>query len=359
VKWLEGLEYPVKLVIAGNHDSLLDPSLPSHSHYRSSASGAVAHSRSLLTSPSALARGIRYLEYSSTSFTIRPGGRRWSVWGSPGSPSYGSPAFQYSYEESEAVYARMPDQVDILITHTPPQDRQWTLDRTSQGFHAGCPALARRLAGMGAGGPWMHVFGHIHEGWGWEVAQPEEVERRGMELLKESERGQGRRRRDGRKGGRGRKTDQTELAKEMEDLTLRDPSTPTNSGAGPALHSPRWRLSVNAALGRMGPNGTTSKGVRGPIVVDFWEERMDRVNLESDSGDADAGRGERDDREGHGGLEGTTLHSHSPSLTPTRTQENGASDSRGPEETVRHKAQKNGFVRDVVRRPELQRRAES
>ncbi|EJT99830.1 Metallo-dependent phosphatase, partial [Dacryopinax primogenitus] len=290
VEWLVQLQYPVKLVIAGNHDSLLDDSLPP-SHQPSSPS-AVTHFRQLLTSPRARKANIHYLQYSSYTFS-RPGGRKWTVWGSPGSPAFGTPAFQYAPWEAAALYARMPEEVDILLTHTPPLG-EGTLDLTSKGVHAGCPELARRVKGM-ARGPWMHVFGHIHEGWGWDVCSPETVRQEREEVEKEREMGSGMGK--GKKGRRGKwhkKSPSVELEASLADLSIststwraghsRSPSAPASllpplpvaATTAPSEEvKDRWGLSVNAALGRMHSDGHTKKGPRAPIVVDFWEEAMD------------------------------------------------------------------------------------
>ncbi|KZO96064.1 Metallo-dependent phosphatase, partial [Calocera viscosa TUFC12733] len=161
IGWLEALPYPVKLVIAGNHDSLLDPSLPA---YHAPPASSVSKNRSRLLGPSARKANIHYLEYTSFTFRARPSGREWTVWGSPGSPAYGSPAFQYTSQQAEGVYASLPPGVDILLTHSPPLGPT-PLDQTSRGVHAGCKVLARKVRELEVG-PWLHVFGHIHEGWG-------------------------------------------------------------------------------------------------------------------------------------------------------------------------------------------------
>lgn len=57
-----------------------------------------------------------------------------------------------------AIYNRIPQDTDILITHTPPF---MTLDATKKGKHAGCPVLSAKLAELRRCR--LHVFGHIHE----------------------------------------------------------------------------------------------------------------------------------------------------------------------------------------------------
>ena len=47
-----------------------------------------------------------------------------------------------------------------MITHGPPAD---ILDLTSDGLHVGCKQLLERVKQIK---PRLHVFGHIHEGYG-------------------------------------------------------------------------------------------------------------------------------------------------------------------------------------------------
>ncbi len=60
------------------------------------------------------------------------------------------------------VWAKIPDHVDVLITHGPPAN---ILDLTFLGQHVGCPQLLQRIKQIK---PRLHVFGHIHEGYGRE-----------------------------------------------------------------------------------------------------------------------------------------------------------------------------------------------
>ena len=64
--------------------------------------------------------------------------------------------------EMKQIWARIPDDVDVLITHGPPAN---ILDLTIHGEHAGCPDLLARVEQIK---PRLHVFGHIHEGYGRE-----------------------------------------------------------------------------------------------------------------------------------------------------------------------------------------------
>jgi len=54
------------------------------------------------------------------------------------------------------AWLRIPDDVDVLITHTPPAG---VLDVSSRGAALGCKHLAKRLKKLK---PTLHCFGHVH-----------------------------------------------------------------------------------------------------------------------------------------------------------------------------------------------------
>lgn len=133
-RWLGTLPHAHKVVVAGNHDFLFerDP----------------ARARALL-------RNATYLQDSLTEI----GGLR--IWGSPWQPWFFDWAFNLARgPELAARWALVPDAVDVLVTHGPPAE---ILDRTASDEDVGCADLARALERIR---PRLHVFGHIHEGYG-------------------------------------------------------------------------------------------------------------------------------------------------------------------------------------------------
>lgn len=149
--WLKRQPHPHKLVVAGNHDLLLDPSLDATAAGRGPEA---ARERETLDWGD-----ITYLQDSTTEITC-PNGRRLRVHGSPRSPRHGNWAFQYPRSEAGRAWAgsSIPRDTDILITHGPPRAHLDTL-------RLGCPAL---LAEVWRVRPRLHVFGHVHEGYGSE-----------------------------------------------------------------------------------------------------------------------------------------------------------------------------------------------
>lgn len=65
-------------------------------------------------------------------------------------------AFYQSDEELRDRWALIPDETDVLITHTPPYR---VLDESSRGMTLGCPHLASSVDTIA---PKLHCFGHVH-----------------------------------------------------------------------------------------------------------------------------------------------------------------------------------------------------
>jgi predicted phosphodiesterase len=132
--WLGALPHPHKLVIAGNHDFCFER-LPARS------AALLTHATYLLDSCVSVA-GLTF-------------------YGSPWQPWYYDWAFNLPRGPAlRAKWDLIPAAVDVLITHGPPAGHG---DQTLQGDFAGCADL---LAALGRVQPRLHVFGHIHEGYG-------------------------------------------------------------------------------------------------------------------------------------------------------------------------------------------------
>lgn len=80
------------------------------------------------------------------------------IWGSPWQPVFLNMAFNVARGEALAAkWSKMPDELDVLVTHGPPRG---ILDQTSRGETVGDRALMERV---GQVQPRLHVFGHVHE----------------------------------------------------------------------------------------------------------------------------------------------------------------------------------------------------
>jgi hypothetical protein len=106
-------------------------------------------------------RSLIYLQNTSTTLRI-DSAREVKVFGSPCTPKHGNWAFQYPRTRI-GIWNEMgiPEDTDILIAHGPPRTH---LDLGLMG----CEGLRKFLWGMQRK-PLLHVFGHVHGGYGKEV----------------------------------------------------------------------------------------------------------------------------------------------------------------------------------------------
>ena len=132
--WLAQQPHRHKVVIAGNHDWPFERS--------------PEEARELL-------RSAIYLQDQAATV------EGWRFYGSPWQPRFFDWAFNMDRgEEAARVWARIPPETQVLVTHGPPRG---VLDRTSRGNLAGCDQLLERVDQIA---PRVHLFGHIHEGYG-------------------------------------------------------------------------------------------------------------------------------------------------------------------------------------------------
>jgi predicted phosphodiesterase len=88
------------------------------------------------------------------------------IYGSPWQPEFYSWAFNLprAGKELKEKWSEIPEEIDILITHGPPQG---ILDTSGPPYNEpllGCELLAERVKEVK---PKIHVFGHIHGGYGY------------------------------------------------------------------------------------------------------------------------------------------------------------------------------------------------
>ena len=119
-------------------------------------------------------RPIRYLNHESAVITLKrdPGPRTtFKIFGSPYSPARGLWAFGYRPKAASALWDQIPLDVDITVTHTPPQ---YHCDESRDRGAAGCGSLRQALWRIR---PQLAICGHIHEGRGaerilWDLDSP-------------------------------------------------------------------------------------------------------------------------------------------------------------------------------------------
>lgn len=139
--WIGELPHQHKIVIAGNHDFCFEQE--------------AEEAESLLTHATYLRDSAH--EIDGVKF-----------YGSPWTPWFLDWAFNFPKKErgsgelATRTWAAIPDDVNVLITHGPPCG---LLDRVDdRPENVGCPFLMQRIKALPR--LRLHVFGHIHEGYG-------------------------------------------------------------------------------------------------------------------------------------------------------------------------------------------------
>ena len=84
-------------------------------------------------------------------------------YGAPHQPFFYNWAFNVIRGEAlRKIWAKIPDDTDVLLTHGPPMG---ILDKNEEGEECGCEELTKRVGDLNLK---IHAFGHIHEGHGIE-----------------------------------------------------------------------------------------------------------------------------------------------------------------------------------------------
>jgi len=147
-RWYAGYPAAVKILIAGNHDWCFEK--------HPTIAPMIAHEY-----------GITYLQDD------------WTVvgdlkfYGSPWQPWFNDWAFNLPRDgwQLRKRWEAIPADTDVLITHGPPfmvRDKaSWRHSKSPDSAHGGCKILRDEVITRIR--PKLHVFGHIHEGYGTEV----------------------------------------------------------------------------------------------------------------------------------------------------------------------------------------------
>lgn len=134
--WFSNLPQRYKIFVAGNHDFIFE------------------------NEPKLMKKSIPSNIFYLNDSMVEVGGLK--IWGSPVSPWFCNWAFNRQRgKEIKQHWDLIPNNVDILITHGPPKN---VLDKTIYSQeNVGCEDLLDKVNQVR---PKIHVFGHIHEGYG-------------------------------------------------------------------------------------------------------------------------------------------------------------------------------------------------
>jgi Icc-related predicted phosphoesterase len=127
--WLGELPHRHKIIVPGNHEYFLE----ADSSKRSMLTNAV-----VLINEAAEIEGLR-------------------IWGSPATTLFSGAFGLSSPEDRKRLYAQIPEDTDILVTHGPPFGILDSAPHSS--LHSGCRELLDAVMHVR---PLLHVFGHVH-----------------------------------------------------------------------------------------------------------------------------------------------------------------------------------------------------
>ena len=149
--WFTGQPHPVKILVPGNHDMIMDRA------YYEAYWGDWSSVREDPDKALALLEGVHVLIDAAVDV------QGLTVYGSPHVPRYApwQTAFNVEAQALPGHWGRIPRGVDVLVTHCPPRG---TLDREPFVGHGGCPHLRTEVRGRVR--PAYHVFGHVHSDFG-------------------------------------------------------------------------------------------------------------------------------------------------------------------------------------------------
>ena len=136
LEWFSSQPHKHKIFIAGNHDFYFE-----------------RESDSLIADK--IQKNIIYLNDSGCQI------EGFNIWGSPIQLEF----YNWAFNRERGIDIKkhwdlIPNNTDILITHGPTYK---ILDETIRGKHVGCEELKNKVLEINAK---IHVFGHIHEGFG-------------------------------------------------------------------------------------------------------------------------------------------------------------------------------------------------
>lgn len=164
-QFMDRQQYSQKITIAGNHDTSMHTSYyvqtgaeKFHGRFFSRSSDEEKQAYSKKCRETISGGNFTYLEDSSCQLR----GSDCKVWGSPWQPWFCDWAFNVQRgEKMKEKWDLIPSDTDVLITHGPPHG---ILDKNYEGQPCGCEELLKAVQERVK--PRLHIFGHIHEGYG-------------------------------------------------------------------------------------------------------------------------------------------------------------------------------------------------
>lgn len=154
--FLDSLPHPIKLICAGNHDMSFQTSYHLARGFLEREDAGCKGDYKVIYQGREVTNSIYYLQDEA----ILINGHKF--YASPWTIEFNSWAFmRKAGQEMAAVWDRIPSDVEVLVTHSPPYGKLDTVCKGSE--HLGCRELLKKVKEIK---PKIHCFGHIHGGYG-------------------------------------------------------------------------------------------------------------------------------------------------------------------------------------------------
>ena len=161
--WLKKQDYKKKILVAGNHDNFLEVGFPKSTEESDSLKEVQSYLEEIGEFTEDDRECYEYLCDSGTEFEgLNIWGSPWSNWFHGVHPKCA--AFMPRRSKIQRKFEKIPGDVDILITHSPPFG---ILDENNKRESCGSIYLTQMLDKRIK--PKLHFFGHIHEQHGKEL----------------------------------------------------------------------------------------------------------------------------------------------------------------------------------------------
>merc|ERR1712032_193145 len=157
-RWIGTFPHRHKIVIAGNHDFTFDDDffrIPSNRAFWEFGARSLASDHKAVVMRGLLSNCV-YLQ--DESFSVEG----ITIYASPVQPPLVGVQWAFTQDDDtrRATFARIPEDTDVLLTHSPPYGQG---DQSMDGRHHGCKILREEVRRVK---PKFHVFGHVHDGYG-------------------------------------------------------------------------------------------------------------------------------------------------------------------------------------------------
>ena len=166
INWFKNLGgWDQKIFISGNHDHCFEK--VNQPHHKSDYDWL----HTLMFEEHLSESNVTYLEDDVFTLETPEFDRPIKFYGSPWQPWFYDWAFNLPRlgTELQAKWSLIPEDTDVLITHTPPNGYRDLVNNWRQpNANVGCECLLNRIGEIK---PLVNVFGHIHEGYGVEYGK--------------------------------------------------------------------------------------------------------------------------------------------------------------------------------------------